>query len=1054
MANIPRATIMLDDREYRLARQEMLAAAGLTARRWQEEKLPIATQTIKRPDVQPGEIPREFVIAWDDWSNGIWGDRDAPPNVFHFSHGVDTRFKGRAFPAFKKVTTNISTATYPFDRDPVFIGDFDGDTYLLAGRYAFTWADGAWVLDKMFYKSSYKYGEFKYGEGTYGAGYDLRIVDAIVFDNKLLVSVEQPDGADDLIWVKSGGAWTRSEEVDARHFTIVHKKLWKSDRRPTVTIAAGTNDDYEWDDIDQAEANYSQTNEISVTITAGTYTEAALANALETAINAGAGILGSYTVEYDAGDDRFTIARSNSFIIIAGTNDDLDFTEATSGDATATMTAGSYTGATLATEIQTKVNAAASDNTYTCTYTISTRKFTIARATGSDAFGLEWKTGPNGSDNLNTHIGNTIGFEDNADDTGAITYTSDNNALEFSILWKTGAVGGSDGADTHCGTVLGFLDAADDTSEDSYVGDGAPSFSITRSISRVSNLGLGDDPSLYANWSAPIDVGDRSSNITDLNSIGPRVLVSKEEGLFAGDELGIFPNILPDVATAPDADNGTNTFVRGSEIFYPFIKGLKSIEWSGAPVADEVGPNINFTNSINEAQPGMHPTAICADGEWVFIATEPTIQETESAMNQKFLLTKNGGSSYTDYDSATEYHDNSNSAVLDSLDTWANGDAFLIGDSSRKFYGVYFQIKNSNTTSSTLIPKYWNGSFWSEFKTVAPDYNAFTDYTSVDGVTLSRSQAVFWAKAPTDWEKTTLNYVSAYWIRFEVSAALSATVDITAVEVLTNPPRCYIMAGRRVRQGDYGSSRYIWHILGYTEAPRVTALHLTNNVDGNPGKVLIAGAKQKTDHYFLEQFATQPSAIRQNSSAYLYLCKHSGDSPHKNKEWIEAKIYGKGVTDTSLVRLYYRVDEDTAWTAVGDALTSVPATINFNTELGAEPTGYTIQLAILFDVTLAKIVPPEISRIEIRYRELPTYKSAYRAILEIGDHLVGSGMNQLPAARVQLLSLENDMGAAISLTDPVGRAKTVTVTNLNIMEVSQSGLNYPVLLAEIKMMEA
>ncbi len=108
--------------------------------------------------------------------------------------------------------------------------------------------------------------------------------------------------------------------------------------------------------------------------------------------------------------------------IVAGTNDKLDFTEGTTGDATATITAGKYaTGAALATEIQTQMNSAATDNTYTCTYSTSTHKFTIARDTGSDTIGLEWSTGSNAA----TTIGDDIGFDTSADDTGATSYTSD-----------------------------------------------------------------------------------------------------------------------------------------------------------------------------------------------------------------------------------------------------------------------------------------------------------------------------------------------------------------------------------------------------------------------------------------------------------------------------------------------------------------------------------------------------------------------------------------------------------------------------------------------------
>lgn len=114
-------------------------------------------------------------------------------------------------------------------------------------------------------------------------------------------------------------------------------------------------------------------------------------------------------------DDGVTITNA--------TNDALDFHENITGDLTADIAAGLYnTGAALATEITTKMNAVAVDNTYLCTYSESTRKFTIARATGTEAFDLEWLTGANTATGIHT----TIGYSAAADDTGATSYVADN----------------------------------------------------------------------------------------------------------------------------------------------------------------------------------------------------------------------------------------------------------------------------------------------------------------------------------------------------------------------------------------------------------------------------------------------------------------------------------------------------------------------------------------------------------------------------------------------------------------------------------------------------
>lgn len=73
--------------------------------------------------------------------------------------------------------------------------------------------------------------------------------------------------------------------------------------------------------------------------------------------------------------------------------------------------------------IKTALNAAAGlALTYDCSYNISTKLISIS---ASNTFSILWKTGAHGTDNLNNHIGNQIGFNGTADDSSATSYTSD-----------------------------------------------------------------------------------------------------------------------------------------------------------------------------------------------------------------------------------------------------------------------------------------------------------------------------------------------------------------------------------------------------------------------------------------------------------------------------------------------------------------------------------------------------------------------------------------------------------------------------------------------------
>lgn len=116
----------------------------------------------------------------------------------------------------------------------------------------------------------------------------------------------------------------------------------------------------------------------------------------------------------------------NSYTI-SGSKDDLDFVEDSGGTPKVCVAANmalpaAGTGAAWCTVIAAAMNAAACtpDNTYSCTYSTTTHKFTIARATGSKTIDLLWNTGANTATSVKTELGYA-----NTDDTGATTYASD-----------------------------------------------------------------------------------------------------------------------------------------------------------------------------------------------------------------------------------------------------------------------------------------------------------------------------------------------------------------------------------------------------------------------------------------------------------------------------------------------------------------------------------------------------------------------------------------------------------------------------------------------------
>jgi len=110
-----------------------------------------------------------------------------------------------------------------------------------------------------------------------------------------------------------------------------------------------------------------------------------------------------------------------TFEIITNKNDSIHFTD-DSGSYKAKIDSGVYTADGLATEIQTQMNASASD-TITVYYDDQTNKFVIS--SDGSTFTLNWTN----SAIVSKNIGKTIGFDVTSDDSGDTSYTADKSVL-------------------------------------------------------------------------------------------------------------------------------------------------------------------------------------------------------------------------------------------------------------------------------------------------------------------------------------------------------------------------------------------------------------------------------------------------------------------------------------------------------------------------------------------------------------------------------------------------------------------------------------------------
>lgn len=128
-------------------------------------------------------------------------------------------------------------------------------------------------------------------------------------------------------------------------------------------------------------------------------------------ITGGAGLsFEAYKLEYKIVPD---------FLVIDSSNNKIDFVEAGTTEITATLAAGVYSPADLATQVATQLNVTGGTPAYTCTYSALTRKFTLGSDRASSAVFLLYGAGTNAQFSALK----TLGF-DYANQTNAASHTS------------------------------------------------------------------------------------------------------------------------------------------------------------------------------------------------------------------------------------------------------------------------------------------------------------------------------------------------------------------------------------------------------------------------------------------------------------------------------------------------------------------------------------------------------------------------------------------------------------------------------------------------------
>lgn len=379
-------------------------------------------------------------------------------------------------------------------------------------------------------------------------------------------------------------------------------------------------------------------------------------------------------------------------------------------------------------------------------------------------------------------------------------------------------------------------------------GSGIPSGSSV--FSAISFVPVGSDPNASASWSTLVVVGWATTDINDIKQVRGIPVVLKPEGIYIYNrQLDLWENKTPAWEAMPHPDNGRGAFSLGLALIIPMGRG-GAVIFDGYVVRDfspfnrDTSPNLDTTQQLFSVigatpigllgvssvarleaggQGSKHAHDISLGGNMNTKLTRRGGSDDLGAdvEGNRFFKTIDVGSSFTDY--TTEVNDGkwTTYADLSNLDTFANGDWFLVGH-PRPFQGVQFYSITTQVNSATLTAEIWTGSSW--------DAIAITDFTNEAGTPLTGAGMVLMTADPVEagWATTTVtgDDQALYLVRFLVSAALDAEVQIAATSLLpwrpaidtTNFPEdaldragCYphILAGELDAQG---GGR--WHDLG------------------------------------------------------------------------------------------------------------------------------------------------------------------------------------------------------------------------------------------------
>lgn len=186
----------------------------------------------------------------------------------------------------------------------------------------------------------------------------------------------------------------------------------------------------------------------------------------------------------------------------------------------------------------------------------------------------------------------------------------------------------------------------------------------------------------------------------------------------------------------------------------------------------------------------------------------------------------------------SDYTDNTTEAASEggeSFNLLADTNDYLYVGHSAVFSGLDLNF-NVRAANYTLVIEYWNGSAWA---ILDEDVYSVTDNTS----NMKRDGAISWTSNPSDWDTTTVNSATKYWIRFSTS-----TTPVTTGKAYSILPYNSVPSLLSLSSQDLADESWAW--CEYNGKPYVTFRNSGNSSYEGNWYVTSASTQTKKQNFF------------------------------------------------------------------------------------------------------------------------------------------------------------------------------------------------------------